>query len=338
MKQAACRRVLLGPALVYLLELLGTASNIDDAMPSLRQLQYFVALSETGHFRLAAEKAGVSQPTLSAQLLALERHLGVQLVERNRTPVILTSAGERILPIARRVAAAVYEIHGCAQDHRQDMSGVVRLGLPATIGPYLLPALLPVLHKKYPLLRLHVRENLPEVLPQALASGVHDLLIIPLPVRGEDFTTAQIFREPLFLAVAADHAFAAKDAITPSELVGQSVLALETGHALRQQVHGICQEYGANILYDYEGTSLNTLLQMVAMGLGITFLPGLFVKKEILAESGVKILKLSGKPIQRTIGLVWRNSSSSADTFDRIAIHLREAVRENFPDFMLLDG
>jgi LysR family transcriptional regulator, hydrogen peroxide-inducible genes activator len=307
-------------------------------MPSLRQLQYFVALSETGHFRLAAEKTGVSQPTLSAQLLALERRLGVQLVERNRSPVILTSAGERILPIARRVALAVLEINSCAQDHLQDMSGVVRLGLPATIGPYLLPALLPVLHRKYPLLRLHVRENLPEALPHALASGMHDLLIIPLPVRGEDFTTARIFREPLFLAVAADHALAARDAIAPTDLAGQSVLALEKGHALREQVHGICQEYGANILYDYEGTSLNTLLQMVSMGLGITFLPGLFVKKELPAESGVKILKLSGKPIQRTIGLAWRNSAPNEDTYHRIAMHLRDAVRMNFPDFMVLDG
>jgi LysR family transcriptional regulator, hydrogen peroxide-inducible genes activator len=307
-------------------------------MPSLRQLQYFVALSETGHFRLAAEKTGVSQPTLSAQLLALERRLGVQLVERNRSPVILTSAGERILPIARRVALAVLEINSCAQDHLQDMSGVVRLGLPATIGPYLLPTLLPVLHRKYPLLRLHVRENLPEALPHALASGMHDLLIIPLPVRGEDFTTARIFREPLFLAVAADHALAARGAIAPTDLAGLSVLALEKGHALREQVHGICQEYGANILYDYEGTSLNTLLQMVSMGLGITFLPGLFVKKELPAESGVKILKLSGKPIQRTIGLAWRNSAPNEDTYHRIAMHLRDAVRMNFPDFMVLDG
>ena len=307
-------------------------------MPSLRQLQYFVALSETGHFRLAAEKTGVSQPTLSAQLLALERRLGVQLVERNRSPVILTSAGERILPIARRVALAVLEINSCAQDHLQDMSGVVRLGLPATIGPYLLPALLPVLHRKYPLLRLHVRENLPEALPHALANGVHDLLVIPLPVRGEDFTTTRIFREPLFLAVAADHALAARDAIAPTDLAGQSVLALEKGHALREQVHGICQEYGANMLYDYEGTSLNTLLQMVSMGLGITFLPGLFVKKEVPAESGVKILKLSGKPIQRTIGLAWRNSAPNEDTYHRIAMHLRDAVRMNFPDFMVLDG
>ena len=307
-------------------------------MPSLRQLQYFVALSETGHFRLAAEKTGVSQPTLSAQLLALERRLGVQLVERNRSPVILTSAGGRILPIARRVALAVLEINSCAQDHLQDMSGVVRLGLPATIGPYLLPALLPVLHRKYPLLRLHVRENLPEALPHALANGVHDLLVIPLPVRGEDFTTTRIFREPLFLAVAADHALAARDAIAPTDLAGQSVLALEKGHALREQVHGICQEYGANMLYDYEGTSLNTLLQMVSMGLGFTFLPGLFVKKEVLAESGVKILKLSGKPIQRTIGLAWRNSAPNEDTYHRIAMHLRDAVRMNFPDFMVLDG
>lgn len=306
-------------------------------MPSLRQLQYLVALSQTGHFRLAAEKAGVSQPTLSVQLSSLERRLGVQLVERNRAPVILTAAGERILALAKRVVTAVQEIHDAAQSHRQEMSGVVRLGLPASIGPYLLPAILPELHASYPQLRLYVREDYPDALPDALAAGRHDLLILPLPVRGDDFVSLQVFREPLYLAVPTDCNLAARDVIDPSELEGQSVLALEKGHALHEQVRSICHEWGAQMLHDYEGTSLSTLHQMVAMGLGITFLPGLYARSAAGPQSGIKLLTFKTKPLHRTIGLVWRKSSPHAETHRRIASHLRDAVRRNFPDFMLLD-
>ena len=307
------------------------------AMPSLRQMQYLVALNELGHFRLAAEKVGVSQPTLSGQFLALEQRLGVTLVERNRTPIVLTSAGRQILPLALRITETMNEIANVAKNHREDMSGAVRLGLPATIGPYLLPLLLPVLHQKYPQLRISVREDFPAALPDGLAAGTHDLLITPLPVRGKDFVTKQVFREPLYLAVPLEHEFANLQSINPDDLQGQSVLALETGYSLQEQVHGLCQEFGANILFEYEGTSLNTLLQMVGMGLGITFLPGLFVKKAIPIEFGVKILKINGRQINRTIGLVWRNSSAQDQTFQRIASHLHEVIGQAFQDFPLLD-
>jgi LysR family hydrogen peroxide-inducible transcriptional activator len=304
-------------------------------MPSLRQLQYLVALSETGHYRLAAEKVGVSQPTLSAQLMALERRLGVQLAERNRAPVILTGAGEQIVAIARRIVAAVQEIHDIAQIHRQGMSGVVRLGLPISISPHLLPAFVPVLHLNHPELRLHIRENFPNALPDALTEGKHDLLILPLPLRGEDFETMRIFREPLYLAVPADHRLAALDTIDPKELAGESVLTLEKGHALHEQVQSICDEFGANMLHDFEGTSLNTLHQMVATGLGFTFLPGLYARSAAKPESGIKLLTLKGKPLHRTIGLAWRSSSPQTETFLLIASYLRDAVKRNFPDFML---
>ena len=306
-------------------------------MPSLRQLQYLVALNELGHFRLAAEKVGVSQPTLSGQFLALEQRLGVTLVERNRTPIVLTSAGRQILPLALRITQTMTEIAQVAKNHRQDMSDIVRLGLPPTVGPYLLPLLLPVLHQKYPKLRISVREDFSSALPDGLASGVHDLLITPLPVRGKDFTTRRLFREPLFLAVPLEHQFAKLKSINPDDLQGQSVLALEAGHALHEQVHSLCQEFGANILFEYEGTSLNTLLQMVGMGLGVTFLPGLFVRKGIPAEFGVKILTLNRRQVSRVIGLVWRTSSTQEKTFERIAAHIYGVVGQDLPDFPLLD-
>lgn len=304
-------------------------------MPSLRQLQYFVALSETGHYRLAAERVGVSQPTLSAQLLELERRLGVQLAERNRAPVILTGAGKQVLAAAKRIMATVQEVEDIAQTCRQGMSGVVRLGLPASISPHLLPAFVPALHADYPELRFYIRENFPNFLPDALAQGKHDLLLLPLPVRGGDFESLRVFREPLYLSVPSDHRLAALDAVDPRELSGESVLALEKGHALHEQVQLICDEFGACLLPDFEGTSLNTLHQMVATGLGLTFLPGLYARSVANQDSGVKLLTLKGKPLYRTIGLAWRRSSPQIETFHRIAGYVREAVKRNYPDFLI---
>jgi len=306
-------------------------------MPSLRQLQYLVSLSETGHYRLAAERVGVSQPTLSAQLLALERRLGVQLAERNHAPVILTAAGEQVLAVAKRIVFAVQEIKDITQIHKQGMSGVIRLGLPTSISPHLLPAFIPALHADYPELRFHIRENLPNLLPDALAEGKHDLLILPLPLRGEDFETLPVFREPLYLAVPSDHRLSAFEAIEPKELGGEPVLVLERGHALHEQVRQICDEFGARVLHDFEGTSLNTLHQMAATGLGLTFLPGLYARSLAKIDTGIKLLTLNGKPLYRTIGLAWRSSSPQIETFRRIAVYLREAVKRNYPEFLLYD-
>jgi LysR family hydrogen peroxide-inducible transcriptional activator len=218
------------------------------------------------------------------------------------------------------------------------MGGIVRLGLPASIGPYLLPAVLPSLHEKYPLLRLYVRENLPHALPEALAQGIHDLLIVPLPVRGEDFVNLRLFREPLLLAVPTDHRLASAPAVTVSDLEGEQVLTLERGHALHEQVTAICEECGAKLMRNYEGTSLPTLHQMVATGLGLTFLPGVYAKEAANPESGIRIVTLKDKPLHRTIGLLWRNTTPDTETFLKVAHHVREAVRQRFPSFVVLDA
>lgn len=305
-------------------------------MPSLRQLQYLVLLRQTGHFRLAAEKAGVSQPTLSAQLQALEQKLGVQLAERGRSPVIFTQAGEQIVCIAERIVSSVKEIQDTAKSQRGGVEGVIRLGLPTSIGPYLLPYLLPRLHKEYPALRFHIRENLPAALPDQLADGTHDLLLLPLPVRADDFEVVRLFREPIHLAVPADHAFANFDSIDAAELQGQDVLALEKGHALHDQVQMICDDVGARVSHDYEGTSLNTLHQMVASGLGFTFLPGLYTQAGGLA--GVKLLSIKSKPVQRSIGMVWRKSSPLEKTYRNIAVRLKACVKDHYKDFTIFES
>lgn len=300
-------------------------------MPSLRQLEYLVALSEARHFRRAAEKAGVSQPTLSAQLGTLEQRLGVQLVERSRSKVILTPVGAEIERIARRILTGVQEIRDTAAGQGQELAGMIRLGLPPTIGPYLLPRLLPRLHKSYPDLKLYVREEVPQSLPVSLEEGNHDIVVMPIPVRGAELESLPLFREPLYLAVPSDHVLAEKDTVERKDLRNQSILTLESGHQLREQVDAICEEFGADVLSNFEGTSLDTLRQMVGMGMGLSFLPGLYVHSTLRNDSSVKAMELKGRSISRTIGMLWRKTSAREAEFSKLADHIRDAVRRSFP-------
>lgn len=305
-------------------------------MPSLRQFEYLLALEECRHFRRAAENCGVSQPTLSVQLRALEERLGAQLVERNRNRVILTPVGAEIAVIARRVLRDVEEIRHLATRPGTGMGGMVRMGMAPTIGPYLLPKMIPDLHAAYPELRLYVREDYPDALPPALEQGRHDVLVVPLPVNRVELETEAIFREPLYLALAADHPLATKKRIDRRDLRGQSVLALESGHQLRDQVERLCAEVGARLLSDYEGTSLDTLREMVGMGMGLSFLPGLYVRSNLGRNSAIKVAELGGAPIYRTIGAVWRKSSIRGDEFRTLADHFRNTVRREFPEFTIV--
>jgi LysR family hydrogen peroxide-inducible transcriptional activator len=306
-------------------------------MPTLRQLQYFAALGECRNYRKAAELTGVSQPTLSAQLAALEERLGCDLVEHGRSPVILTAAGEELLPMVQKVLAKVQKIRDRAAKHHRRAGGVVRLGLPASIGPYLLPHVVASLHRAYPHLRLYVREGIPEALPDGLVRGIHDLLITPIPVRGEGLSCQALFREPLFLAVPAGHSFINRSDVTLKDLADQSILTLEKGHALHEQVAALCQDCGAKLLDDYEGTSLDTLRQMTGMGLGLTFLPGLYVKSTMGADESVAIVNIKGRDLNRTIGVAWRQGSPGEETYRRIASHVRDAVRHKFPGFQTFE-
>ena len=302
-------------------------------MPSLRQIEYLVALYETRHFRRAAEQVGVSQPTLSAQLKTMEARLGAQLVERNRSGVVFTPLGERLMDNARRILREVQEIRETALSYGQDFGGTIRLGLPPTIGPHLLPRILPDLHSAYPDLRLYVREDIPQRLPRALQDGRFDVLITPLPVRGQDLESLPVFREPLFIAMAADHPLAGKTELERDDLSGQSILTLEAGHQLHEQAEAMCEEFGARLMFDFEGTSLDTLRHMVAMGTGLSFLPGLYVHSVLKRDEAVKALQIRARAIHRTIGLVWRRTSALSSQYRKLADNVREAVERDFPDF-----
>ena len=303
-------------------------------MPNLRQLEYLVALADTLHFKRAAERTNVTQPTLSEQIKALEDRLRVQLVERSRRAVVLTPVGRQIVEVARRMMRDADEIRMLAASGGRELSGLLRLGLPPTIGPYLLPPALPSLHKAYPSLKLYVRESLPDELPGMLADARLDVLITLLPVSESDFASVPLFREPLFLTVASDHPLAARSVVHREDLDGLDVLALGPGHQLHDVVTALCTEFGANLRFDFEGTSLATLREMVVMGLGVTFLPGLYVQREIDGDPSLRTIAIEGRAIYRTVGMVWRKSSAFQEDYERLADFFRQSVSEGFTAIM----
>jgi LysR family hydrogen peroxide-inducible transcriptional activator len=193
--------------------------------------------------------------------------------------------------------------------------------------------MLPDLHRNYPSLRLHVREEVPVALPVALQDGRYDVLITPLPIRGAELAVEPVFREPLYIAVAADHPLAQKDEIARSELAGQSILTLETGHQLHEQAEAMCEEFGARLRFDFEGTSLDTLRQMVAMGVGFSLLPGLYVRSMLEQDTSVKALRIRERSIFRTIGVAWRQTSSLGGQYRKLAGYVAETVEREFPEF-----
>ncbi len=307
-------------------------------MPSLRQLEYLLAVDDQRHFRRAAAKVGVSQPTLSAQLSTLEETLGAQLVERSRSRVLLTPVGREIADIARRILRDVQEIRDVATHKLGEPGGTIRLGLPPTIGPYLLPRVIPRIHRAYPDLKLYVREDIPHNLPDGLDQGKYDVVIMPVPVRDEGLEMIRLFREPLYLVVPADSDLSGRDQIERKELKHRSILTLETGHHLREQVESLCEEFGAELRSDYEGTSLDTVRQMVGMGMGLSFLPGLYVHSALGRDSSVKSIDLKGRALYRTIGLLWRDTSARKPEFEQLAQHIRETVKRSFSTFQILSG
>lgn len=295
------------------------STNAITAMLTVKHLRFLVALADKLHFRRAAEAVHVTQPTMSGQIRELEERLGVQLVERSRSKVILTPIGRKIVAKARIVLREVESIVDLAKENQSLLDGVIRLGIIPTLGPYLLPHILPELHRGHPRLKLYVREGMPQLLLRDLEDGKLDILFFPLPVFGADLETVPLFREPLWVVAPGDHKLAQKDVVAREDLKGEVVLALEHGHRLHEQVRALCEDFEAEVSLDYEGTSLDTLRQMVEMGVGISFLPALYVISEIRDGSQIAVRRLAGNPPSRMVGMVWRKHSSRQDEYASFA-------------------
>ena len=306
-------------------------------MPTLQQLRYLVAVAETLHFRRATEMTHVTQPTLSGQLRELEEKLGVQLVERSRARVLLTPTGKAIAARARAVLRDVQDIVDLAKHGQSMLGGTVRLGVLQSLGPYLLPHILPELHQSYPDLKLYVREGVPKVLLSSLDSGALDLLLVPFPVRGADLESTRLFREPLWVVAPSDHPLAAKEQAARSDLKGENVLTLERGHRLHDQVRDLCEQFGANLSLDYEGTSLDTLRQMVGMGMGLSLLPALYVRSEVTQDKQVAARQMRPRAPSRVIGMVWRRHSARREEFHTLAGLVRGILKGRVPEVTVMD-
>ena len=299
---------------------------------TLKQLRYLIALSETNHYRRAAEICGISQPSLTAQIQNVETALGVHLVERSRSGVALTPVGREVTARARRILDEVQSLADFTAGAQRGLVGTIRLGAKPTLGPYLLPMVVKQLHRLYPELNLYIRESAPRDLEYELAEGKHDIILAQLPVAGTELVTERLFREPLYLAIAADHKLAKEETITPSMLKGLEVLSLTPQFHLHDQINDLCKTFGATHLRDYEGTSLDALRLMTGMGMGATFLPALYVSSEIPARGEVVVKKLKGKSITRSVGLVWRKSAGRAEAYRKISDVVRDVVRKRFKD------
>lgn len=300
--------------------------------PSSKQLRYFIAVAEAGTFRRAASRLRIAQPTLSSQIAALEQDLSIVLFERSRTGSALTPAGRALLVHARRV---VEELNGFI-DHAASISrgpaGTYRLGVTPTLGPYLLPYVLPAIHQEYSALRFYVREAAPRDLEEDLMVCEHDLILTPLPLTSGELTVAPLFREPLKLVLSQEHRLADKRVVEPEDLRGESVLTLEEHHLFHYQIDQLCKRLGANVLRDFEGTSLDTLRQMVVMGMGIAFLPALYVRSEIHQPEELRVTSIRGEVMERNHALVWRPSSPAAPTFQTIAQDIRRLIGEHLSE------
>ncbi len=310
---------------------------MSDPKLTLKQIRYLVALADSDSFRRAAQRCGVSQPSLSVQLQNLETVLGVRLVERERAGVTLTPVGRGIVERGRRILLDVQGMMDFAGAALHGMAGTIRLGVMPTLGPYLLPNVVVALHKQHPDLKLYIREGAPSELASELERGLHDVILAQLPVHGSDFVTERLFREPIFFAIEAGHALAQDEAVAIADLEGVPVLSMSPDFHLHDQVHALCEDFGARLVRDYEGTSLDALRQMVAMEMGASFFPALYVHSEFRRNSNVVARPLKGRPISRSIGLVWRKGAGRGTAYREMATIIRTVARDSF-DTLTIEG
>jgi LysR family transcriptional regulator, hydrogen peroxide-inducible genes activator len=286
---------------------------------SVRQLESVVAIADHGSFRKASSALGISQPALSGHIQSAERLLGVQIFERDRRSVLVTPAGEEVIARARDALRAIDSVSDAAQRRAEPLVGPLRLGVIPTIAPYWLPAVLPVVRRAFPKLELILREDQTARLLAQLTAGQLDVAFVAIPVPG-DFTTAAIADEHFVVAAPRGTALSSKRGkLRDRDLDAHTVLLLEDGHCLRDQALAVCERGGAVESLEVRATSLPTLVQMVAGGLGVTLLPEAAAAALVPPRGAVDLAGFAAPPPGRTIGLAWRTSSARLREFRMLA-------------------
>ncbi len=296
-------------------------------LPTVKQLEFMVAVADTLNFRLAAESCFVTQPALSVQIQLLEEKLGVKLFERDRRRVLLTAAGESLVEQGRGVLADLRDMAEGAGRFSEPLTGTLRLGVIHTAAPYILPKALAEVRRRHPGLRVLIREGKTEDLVREVSEGSLDVVLLALEAELGDLERLSLFREPFVLAVPSGHGLSGRKRLREKDLRDEEMLLLDDGHCLRDQAMLVCERGGGSELGDFRASSLATLVQMVAGGVGVTLLPEMSVGVEG-SYDGVELVGFGGNGPSRTIGLVWRKSSSRGDEFELLG----EAIEQGCED------
>jgi LysR family hydrogen peroxide-inducible transcriptional activator len=298
-------------------------------LPTLRQLQYLKLLAEHGSFSRAAQAAHVTQPTLSAGIQELEKILGAPLVDRARSGVILTAAGEETVRRAEAILTQADDLVQAARGAGEPLAGRFRLGVIPTIAPFLLPKALPALRTRFPKLRLFLREDLTQRLVAALKSGALDAALIALPYDMTGLSWEHVEDDELLAAFPANHPATAHERVRPEELERDHLILLEDGHCLREHALAACGLNPPRASDDetFAATSLPTLVQMVGSGLGVSFLPAMAVEAGLTDHAPVTVRPLLADHPSREIVVAWRAGSSRA----REARLLAEVIKGSSP-------
>lgn len=295
--------------------------------PTLRQLQYIVAVADTGRFSDAAQKLHVSQPSLSAQVAEAEAHLGAPVFERSRAGVLVTPAGQEVVRRARYILRQVEDMKAAVEHGRDGLYGRIKLGVVPTIGPYLLPRCTHDLHERFPDLRLGIRDEPTVHLVKRLADGQLDT-VISTPEDHPGCASENLFTEHLWIAVPPeDDLSEGKGPVSLTELAGHPFLTLGLGHRLTLLVQGLAQRAEAYVSTDYEGTSLDAIRHMAALGAGVAILPDLYVRCEAMRDENLVFRRIEDAGAHRDIALVWRENSPLEESFKSLAAVLRQAAQ-----------
>jgi LysR family hydrogen peroxide-inducible transcriptional activator len=298
---------------------------------NLRDLRYIVAVADLGHFGKAAEACHVSQPTLSGQILKLEEELGVTLFERAGKSFTLTVPGGRILDHARRAVAAADDILACARASRDPMQGPLRLGVIPTLGPYLMPFVLPPAREKLPATPLHIVEDLTARLVDWVLSGQLDTAIIASNPEAGPLDEIFLFEEPFFLVLPLDHPLAAENIVNAGMIDPQSLLLLADGHCLRDQALELCHhsDSGDHAMADMRATSLQTLLHMTAAGYGLTLVPALALAGDHAVPGNLCTRPLKGAQAARSVRLISRPTNPRKPAIEALAKLIKAELPED---------
>jgi LysR family transcriptional regulator, hydrogen peroxide-inducible genes activator len=288
-------------------------------LPTLKQLQYLVALRDHGHFGRAAESCFVTQSTLSAGLRELEGLIGVTLVERTRRVVRFTPLGEHIAAKARRVLREAEELGDLARAAGKPLSGEMRMSVIPTIAPFMLPRILPRLRTGYPDLKLYLREETSSVACEGLQNGRTDCVLLALPFACGEVAVRPLFEDRLFVAFPENEYAPCPAAIAAAEIDESRLLMLEDGHCLKDHALSACNRPELRAEATMLGTSLHTIVQMVDNGLGVTILPQMAVEAGILDHTRVTALPLEASHPTRQIALIWRRASPRERDFQLLA-------------------